>query len=954
MKDSAHILIVDDDPNLRRTLGDILELRGFQPFPCATGSEALEKVKNGKIVVALIDLRLEDTSGLEVLRKIKETSHQTECILLTGHASQATAIEAVNLGAYSYFQKPYDMDQLLLSIHYAVEKYESANTLAESERRFRDMLSNVELVAVMLDLKGNITFCNDFLLELTGWKREAAIGKSWFENFLPEDTRSNAAEVFTKTAQTLNLYPHYENEIITRQGERRLIAWNNTVLRNENGQIVGTASLGADVTARKRAEYLLERHVAELEVLYENSLTITTLLNPRQIALAMTEILSRKMGWLYTTVFLYHPENKSLELLALHQPNTESNLLSENFERLQESIHAPGQGMNGWVIQQGEAICSGDVKSDQRYSETFSDIRSGLYVPMKLGETILGSFSVESTKPDAFNEDDQRLLSTLAGQAAIAIHQAQLYEQVQQYAAELEKRVEERTSDLQLANLELARSARMKDEFLASMSHELRTPLTGILGLSESLQMNTYGDLSEKHLRVLKLIEESGRHLLDLINDILDLSKIEAGKFDLQMEPCSLGGICQASLQMTKGMAQKKRQQTSFSIDPQFITLHADARRLKQMLVNLLSNAVKFTPEGGRIGVIVTGNPTEHQVSITVWDTGIGIKPEDLPRLFQVFVQLDSKLSRQYAGTGLGLALVQRMASMHNGKVDVESTPGQGSRFTITLPWEPETQSVLAPGSKTLKQLRTSMTFDEDDIHAELLTRYLKNIGISNRNQPVALGAVEFAAEFTPDVILTHLNLPDKPGFQMLRDFKTDPRTSNIPVILMSVEDKRSEAMARGAAGFLLKPFTQADMKAELERISQHMLPFARSDKAAPIILIADDDKIFLQGIADFLRSQDIKVETAENGNELLDSVDKLQPDILLVDIQMPGTTGLEVFRKIRAHSNPRISRLPMVALTALAMSGDRERCLEAGANDYISKPVQLNKLLETIQLLSA
>ena len=372
------------------------------------------------------------------------------------------------------------------------------------------------------------------------------------------------------------------------------------------------------------------------------------------------------------------------------------------------------------------------------------------------------------------------------------------------------------------------------------------------------------------------------------------------------------------------------------------------------MLVNLLSNAVKFTPEGGRIGIIVKGKPTEHQVSITVWDTGIGIKPEDLPRLFQVFVQLDSKLSRQYAGTGMGLALVQRMASMHNGKVEVESTPDQGSRFTITLPWEPETQSVLAPVRKTKKQLRTSMTFDEDDIHAELLTRYLKNIGISNRNQPVALGAVELAAEFAPDVILTHLSLPDKPGFQMLRDFKTDPRTINIPIVLMSVDDKRSEALARGAAGFLLKPFTQADMMVELERISQHITPVVLSDKAAPFVLIADDDRIFLQGIADFLRSRDIKVETAESGNELLDSVEKLQPDILLVDIQMPGITGLEVFRKIRTHANPRISRLPMVALTALAMSGDRERCLEAGANDYISKPVQLNKLLEIIQLLSA
>ena len=952
MNDHVHIMIVDDDPNLRRTLGDILELRGYEAFPFATGAEALKCVGTEEIMVALIDLRLEDISGLDVLRKIKETSPQTECILLTGHASQATAIEAVNLGAYSYFQKPYDMDQLLLSIHFAVEKYESANTLAESERRFRDMLSNVKLVAVMVDLKENITFCNDFLLELTGWKREEVIGKNWIEKFLPDHAKKQVTRVFEETVQEKNLSPHFENEIITRQGELRLIAWNNSVLRDKNGQVIGLASLGADITASKRAEDLLQRHVTELEVLYENSLTITRLLNPREIAQTITEILSQKMDWYHAAVFLYHPEREYLELLALHQPNAEPTLLSENFEHLQQAIQTPGQGMSGWTIKHGEAICSGNVKNDPRYVETFSDIRSGLYVPMKLGDTILGSFSVESTKPNAFDDQDQRLLSTMASQAAIAIHQAQLYEQVQQYAADLEKRVEERTADLQLANLELARSARMKDEFLASMSHELRTPLTGILGLSESLQMNTYGDLSDRHLKILKLIEESGRHLLELINDILDLSKIEAGKFDLQIEACSLGGICQASLQMARGMAQKKHLQTSFAIDPASIIVQADARRLKQMLVNLISNAVKFTPEGGSLGIEARGRMEDRQVQITIWDTGIGIKAEDLPKLFQVFVQLDSTLSRQYAGTGLGLALVQRMASMHGGSVEVESTPGQGSRFTIILPWEPEAQAVEKPETKKQNGLRSSMTFDEDDIHAELLTRYLQNLGIKNRNQPVALGAVEMAAEFAPDVILVHLNLPDKPGFQMLKEFKADPRTHNLPVLLMSVDDKRGEALAQGAAGFLLKPFTQADLQMELERILPRAHPLAPQIHNAPVVLMADDDKIILQGIADFLRSRNFQVVTVESGTELLERVESVRPNILLVDIQMPGITGFEVFKKIRGHPDVRISRIPMIALTALAMSGDRERCLAAGANEYMSKPVSFEKLVETIQTL--
>ncbi len=406
-------------------------------------------------------------------------------------------------------------------------------------------------------------------------------------------------------------------------------------------------------------------------------------------------------------------------------------------------------------------------------------------------------------------------------------------QEILQLNRDLERRVSERTAELQLANLELARAGRMKDEFLASMSHELRTPLTGILGLSESLQMNTYGDLNERTLNVLKMIHDSGRHLLELINDILDLSKIEAGKFEMQMEPCPLGSTCQASLQMVRSMAQKKRLQVRFAMDPPEIVLMADGRRLKQLLVNLLSNAVKFTPEGGSLGIDVLGSLEDKKARITVWDTGIGIAQEDLPRLFQVFVQLDSTLSRQYAGTGLGLALVKRLAELSRGSVEVESTPGQGSRFTVTLPWE---------GAAPLREAA-----------------------------PVR------------------------------------------------------QLAARLPAGVPAKP---------------------------PKVLMADDDNVFLEMMTDFFRLQGLPLSTAQNGMELLERVQAVQPDILVIDVQMPGITGLEAMQRIRAHPDAAISHLPIIALTALAMAGDRERCLEAGANEYLSKPVHLRELVELIRSL--
>jgi two-component system cell cycle sensor histidine kinase PleC len=239
---------------------------------------------------------------------------------------------------------------------------------------------------------------------------------------------------------------------------------------------------------------------------------------------------------------------------------------------------------------------------------------------------------------------------------------------------------------LRQTNIELSHAVRMKDEFLATMSHELRTPLNAILSIGESLQDGVYGQLGSRQHNPLKDIVDSGQHLLDLINDILDLSKIEAGMLDLQIIPVNIENVCQSSLRLVKQQAQQKRLGITLSLDGTVSEAPADARRLKQILVNLLGNAVKFTAEGGKIGLEVVGDRQQQIVRFSVWDTGIGIPSSHFPQLFRPFVQLDSSLARQYTGTGLGLVLVQRLAALHGGSVSVQSEVGQGSRFTVTLP----------------------------------------------------------------------------------------------------------------------------------------------------------------------------------------------------------------------------------------------------------------------------
>ncbi len=389
------------------------------------------------------------------------------------------------------------------------------------------------------------------------------------------------------------------------------------------------------------------------------------------------------------------------------------------------------------------------------------------------------------------------------------------------------KQIEE---TLQRANLEMERAMRTKDEFLANMSHELRTPLNAILGISESLEEQFVGALNEKQLRYTGIIRESGRHLLELINDILDISKIEAGRMELELQNLSIDKICQACLRMTKELAQKKSLKVSYEIIDSIEIVLADERRLKQSLVNMLSNAVKFTPAGGSFGLEVCGRPLENEITFTVWDQGVGISQEDIKFLFQPFVQLDAGLAREYQGTGLGLALVSQMIRLHGGQVSVESEVGVGSRFTITLPWLPEQQNMHLQATREL------------------------------------------------------------------------PR----PIL------QKPEAKQEGK------------------------------------ILLVEDTEVIISLMSEYLQYKGYEMFVAHNGMEGVLLAKQEHPDLILMDVMMPVMDGLEATRRIREIDA--LKNIPIIALTALAMSGDRERCLSAGMNDYMSKPIRIQELSDMIE----
>ncbi len=389
-------------------------------------------------------------------------------------------------------------------------------------------------------------------------------------------------------------------------------------------------------------------------------------------------------------------------------------------------------------------------------------------------------------------------------------------------------------NELRLANGELGRASRAKDEFLAAMSHELRTPLNAILGISEALTEEIYGFLNDRQLRSIRNIEESGRHLLLLINDILDISKIESGKFTLDIEPVSVVSIGEACVRLIKQTALKKSIQVHLETDPAVKVIDADGRCMKQILTNLLSNAVKFTHDGGSIGLDITGNIEDNRVAFTVWDTGIGIANEHMDKLFKPFVQLDSSLSRQYPGTGLGLSLLYRMVELHGGSVSVKSEEGKGSRFTVLLPWRrtPQMQngsmldeiptesgnalrsqdstSTIAPQMSPTPITGLHILLAEDNIaNVKMLSDYLSAKGYHIDVAWNGQEALEKATALHPDLILMDIQMPVMDGLETIQAIRRTESLQQIPIVALTalaMPSDEANVLEAGADFYMAKP----------------------------------------------------------------------------------------------------------------------------------------------------
>jgi signal transduction histidine kinase/CheY-like chemotaxis protein len=567
------------------------------------------------------------------------------------------------------------------------------------------------------------------------------------------------------------------------------------------------------------------------------------------------------------------------------------------------------QSLIGRVQLYGTVQQITDVLTDPDYArvdlQRLSGLRTVMGVPMRLNDELVGVLVVWRNEVKPFGERETEVLTTFATQAAIAILNARLFR-------------------------ELEAASRHKSEFLASMSHELRTPLNAVIGFSEVLLERMFGDLNERQEEYLHDILDSGRHLLELLNDILDLSKVEAGRMQLERSRFSVPDVLDACMAQVSPRAAHQGVELRREVGPDLGLVDADELRFKQVLLNLLSNAVKFTRTGGAVDLRVTTDGSA--LTVTVTDTGIGIAPEDTERIFESFQQ-GGRTTAQQEGTGLGLTLSKRIVELFGGRMWVDSEVGVGSTFGFTMPIGVPAGAGIAPVPDDGREL--VVVVEDDRRSLELLTLYLESAGLRVLGVGDGLAGMDAVRRHRPAAVVLDIHLPDLDGWDVLAALKADPSTVAVPVVIVSIVDERGRGFALGADEYLVKPVSRDDVLSALARVR------ALPDRGT--LLAIDDDPMSVELVKTVLQPAGWTVVTAADGATGIVLARTRKPTAILLDLLMPGIDGLTVVEVLRA--DPETADVPIVVLTAKALSAaDKERL--KGRISYVAQKGDFDQAL--------
>jgi PAS domain S-box-containing protein len=773
------------------------------------------------------------------------------------------------------------------------DRKQAEEALLRERDKAQQYLDIAGVMMIVCDFEDRVTMINKKGCQVLGYEEEEILGKKWADYFVPEEAKALEEETYQKLHSGEAEILDYESPILTKDGEERMVFWHDVILKDGYGKPIGILSSGEDITERKQAEEKLRESEEKLKRMFDSVTDSIVVAGLDGTILKVNENAVKMHG------FASEDEMVGKNALMLAAPRERKKMI-KNMRR---------------------ALKEGKIRGVE-YTMVRAD---GTMFPAELSTSALN---------DASGKVSARI--TIARDITARKRS--------------EEALRQKMEELRVAYEKLKELDQLKDTFLSTVSHELRTPLTSIKSFSEILL--TYDEDKETQKEFLNIIKEESDRLTRLINDFLDLSKIESGRMQWETAELSVADVIKTAINATQALAAQANLEMKVKISPKLPTIMCDKDRLVQVVTNLLSNAIKFTPQGGRVEVEAQMRERDDSkkkpdaVVVSVTDSGIGIDPKEHKGVFEKFKQVGDTLIDKPKGTGLGLPICKEIIEHFGGKLWVESQLGKGSTFFFILPLTqaadvevPEAEEVEEPAKVAISGDKTILVVDDEANIRRFLSHELKKRGYAVLQAAGGSEAIELARKHHPDLITLDVLMSGMSGFDATAVLKSDPYTKDIPILIVSVIEDKKRAYQMGVNEYLTKPFKIEELVEKVNRLLRD---------AQKKILVVDDDKNLVKSLKYQLGKRGYSTDAAYDGKRALDKVASQPPDLILLDIKMPQMDGYEVMKSLKLKTET--AQIPVLVMTGVEIDGSRVKALSVGATDYFTKSGDFSKMFQTIE----
>lgn len=867
------------------------------PAEGLNGSLCEQVYKSGEMM-AIQDLSTQAPEGINVIGEVEAGLHGYLGTPITSRGQVRGT-----LCIFRYENKPIqeNISELIKTIGSQLGFTVENARLFDESRKFRLGLERSVDAVFMTDIEGTIVYANPGFEKTYGFSINEVIGAN------PRILKSGVIpqEQYKSFWETLLNKGTVSGELVNKRKDGVLIpvSGTNSPILDERGNILGFLAIHSDITQRKENEVALKRRNEYLAASAEIGRLVTSTLDLESIFARSVNLVVERFGFYHASIFMIDETGEN----AVLQEST--GLAGKKLKERRHSLVVGSNSTVGKASSSGEVVVINNTARDSLHmpNPLLPETKAETAIPLRVGNRTIGILDIQSTEVEAFTEDDISILQLLSDQIAVGIDNARSYNIAQQAVEEM------REVD------------RLKSQFLANMSHELRTPLNSIIGFARVILKGIDGPTTELQQQDLTAIFNSGQHLLGLINDILDLSRIEAGKMDLTFDEVNLSDLISSAMSTAVGLVKDKPIQLRSKIAKDLPLVRADAMRIRQVLINFLSNAAKFTDEGEVIVEACVEKTERGQavVKVSVTDSGPGISKEDQEKLFQPFSQVDASLTRKVGGSGLGLSICNHLIQMHNGQIGVHSVPGKGSTFYFALPL------VEVHTAKNQEGDRIIIAIDDDPHIISLYERYLQPKGFRVIGLSDPARAAERVKMLKPYAITLDIMMPGYDGWRVLSDLKSSPETRDIPVVVCSIVEEDEKGFSLGAADYLIKPILEEDLLASLDRLN--------GDGRIREVLVIDDDPNDLRLLGKMLTEQGrYKTILVEGGLAGWTSIKSKLPHAIVLDLFMPEMDGFTILEKLRKEE--KLRDIPVVVLTGADLTDVQQNQLQEFGQRLLQK----------------